>query len=78
MAKSEPRPVCPECLVAVDPREAAVLHTLDQAKSPWVISPERLMGVYCCSDHLLDAYLRGYPSRNARRRKIKKTTRGRS
>ena len=27
---------------------------------PWIERPDLLIGIYCGSDHLLDAYLRGY------------------
>lgn len=57
----EPRPVCPECDNIVDPKKAVVLHTL-RGDEPWISAPEILKGVYCCSDHLLNAYLRGWPA----------------
>lgn len=57
---SEPRPICPECGEVVDPKKARILSRL-RGDERWISAPELLMGVYCQSDHLLDAYLRGYP-----------------
>lgn len=54
----DPRPFCKECLRPVDPKTAAVilpeaLRDRDHA--------ETVVGIYCCDDHAIDAWLRGFP-----------------
>jgi hypothetical protein len=49
------RPRCPECLQVVDPKKARVYA--DTAS--WQRN-KLLAGIYCCSDHLLDAHVRGW------------------
>ena len=55
----EPRPVCGECGKVVHPETAVPIHTLT-GEEQWIVAPTRLKGLYCCSDHALNAYLRGY------------------
>jgi len=58
----DPRPICPECGEIVrDATTAAVLFRLKGDES-WIIAPSIIKGVYCSDDHLLDAYLRGWPA----------------
>lgn len=58
---NQARPCCPECGAIVDPKKCVVLHTLRGDES-WIHSPDLLYGVYCNSDHLLNAWLRGWAS----------------
>jgi len=56
--KSHPpaaRPRCPECLQAVDPKRAKVY-----AETGSRMRDKLLAGIYCCTDHLLDAHTRGW------------------
>lgn len=57
---TSPRQKCRECGCVVDPCKAAVLSRL-VGDEEWIFKPRQLLGIYCGSDHLLDAYLRGYP-----------------
>lgn len=57
----EPRPICPECGEIVDPKYAAVLSRL-KGDEHWISAADDLLGVYCCSEHLLNAYERGFPA----------------
>lgn len=56
--KSEPRQQCAECGKVCKPETAVPVYKVHE-KATWVI-PERFTGIYCCADHALDAYLRGY------------------
>ncbi len=49
------RPRCLECLQVVDPKRACVY-----AETPSWQRNKLLAGIYCCSDHLLDAHTRGW------------------
>lgn len=65
--EDQPRPTCPECGSVIDPRRfvtvsdydtlASELHTVDTS----VFDFDRLSGIYCCSDCVLDAFERGWP-----------------
>lgn len=52
LRRSEPRPVCRECGQPCHPVRAAVAFRDDLS--------DDVRGVYCCSDHLLRAWLRGW------------------
>ena len=61
MILPEPRPTCPECGRKVHPKNAVVYGIAKTVR-------ERVLeGVYCCSDHILNAIKRKYPQDRARR-----------
>jgi len=63
--------MCLECGQPVDPQLAVWILPFKFVPS-WVTHPDCLVGIYCGSDDLLDAYIRGYatfrpPTKNHRK-----------
>lgn len=63
----EPRPTCPECGSVIDPRRFVTVSDYDVLLSELedadtsVFDMDRLSGIYCSSDCVLDAFARGWP-----------------
>ncbi len=58
---ASPRPTCRECSSIVEPSKAAWIDPFQPGKEPLWGDNEALPGLYCDSDCLLDAYIRGFP-----------------
>lgn len=63
---TEPRPTCPECGSVIDPIHLLIVsdHDSDDKVPPFLPiledAEDRLSGIYCSSDCVLDAFMRGH------------------
>ena len=59
MKSSEPRPQCAECGMVLHPQDdIKVVKDISKGMS---VRQDVFVGVYCCSDCILDAMARGWP-----------------